>query len=87
MSKHTPGPWTVNEAALTVDADGRPVADVRCSEIADEAIDANARLIAACPSMIDMLNKIRHAFYVDGTAKALRPVMEEAVKLIRSIEE
>jgi hypothetical protein len=52
---HTPGPWVNMTDRLEVHADGRAIANINCSHIADEAIDANARLIAAAPELLEAL--------------------------------
>lgn len=59
---HTPGPWHVGQhGGLTVSvdtADGRSLTELwarsRASEHLDEA-EANARLIAAAPELLDLL--------------------------------
>lgn len=43
-------------------------------------------LVANAPQMLDLLKRINHAFYVDGTAKALRPIMAETKALIHKAE-
>lgn len=57
-TKHTPSPWTFNAERLTVDAGGIPVADVRCSEIADEAVEPNGYLIAAAPDLLEACKRM-----------------------------
>jgi len=65
MSGHTPGPWSVqkhNRAgephyALTVDSDTRLIAEVGASPT-DSHDEANARLIALAPEMIEALRVI-----------------------------
>lgn len=61
MSKHTPGPWdrttrtNIEGSSMTVidaNADGRIIAFVY------EGDEANARLIAAAPEMLDALKQI-----------------------------
>ena len=51
MSKHTPGPWAVDSTGLVCGARGwGPVASVY-----PKFRDANARLIAAAPDMLEAL--------------------------------
>jgi hypothetical protein len=57
MAAHTPGPWHVDGSSVT-GADGHRVADVRDSVYAKGVTrdrDANARLIAEAPAMLDVL--------------------------------
>lgn len=67
--KHTPGPWAYTEAAITGDrgihAEGTGIfaeafADIRraCENNTAEA-EANARLIAAAPDMLEALKALR----------------------------
>jgi len=63
MSKHTPGPWKINGVALPGryqidDAANKPVAvtDARYDlNTGYEQADANSRLIAAAPDMLEAL--------------------------------
>lgn len=61
MSKHTPGPWRVGDSHLEItDADGhRAIAEVRdhdgWEEISEEEQEANLRLIAAAPDLLEAL--------------------------------
>ena len=68
MSNHTPGPWRLNQGALlTVEADGHlgPIAELRSrldyagmNPIVAQTRDANARLIAAAPELLEALQAI-----------------------------
>jgi hypothetical protein len=66
---HTPGPWTTYHGRATpwwkVLAEGRDVADVEGGEITvyndpnhPEAVEANARLIAAAPDLLAALKAV-----------------------------
>ena len=48
--------------------------------------DANARLIAAAPDLLEALKRVRQAFYVDGTAKALRAAFEGTKEIVSRAE-
>lgn len=59
MSKHSPGPWVVNGvddlgAYVYIDSDCHVV--VRCPDPGVE--DANARLIAAAPDLLEALRNV-----------------------------
>ena len=71
---HTPGPWYCHTrgyvglvSGIVRDAENWPVADCRYTEEGQERIaprskqeiDANARLIAAAPEMLDMLKDVQ----------------------------
>lgn len=64
---HTPGPWTVGErlhgSDVRVDANGGPVAQVRGhvyvgSTPTRRPVNANARLIAASPELLEALEEV-----------------------------
>lgn len=68
MSKHTPGPWTVEDVGYgdIQENESRPmVTSPKGRIIADPGDDAagraNARLIAAAPEMLAALKRIRDA--------------------------
>ena len=78
MSKHTPGPWKDNNADhdepyqdIKIKAAGRTVCtvwidDAPCHDFNAEQ-DANARLIAAAPDLLEVLRKVSmNAVYVDN---------------------
>lgn len=60
-TKHTPGPWKIYQSQATmprviVSADGSSVADANAGfPCAEDEQDANARLIAAAPDLLDAL--------------------------------
>lgn len=61
MSKHTPGPWTLQPCEAHSE-DGRDIAEVRggdriifSEEVVDAECLANAKLIAAAPDLLDAL--------------------------------
>lgn len=82
VAKHTPGPWQVNhnDPTQVCDSDGAirgcaPVAQCSVGTAAERK--ANARLIAAAPSMLVALQQIAKApsaplalEYVQGLARA-----------------
>ena len=60
-TQHTPGPWSVdsdrahNNLVVTCDDTGNAVAEVLSEQGDDPEAKANARLIAAAPTMFDLL--------------------------------
>jgi hypothetical protein len=72
MSKHTPGPWNVRFDGKHFNIDATPTGDkpegqsffIGYSGMADS--EANARLIAAAPEMLEMLK---------GAAKTMRQIL------------
>ena len=63
-TKHTPGPWSINRAAATHVQDARERGIAACGgyystdaklAMADGEQEANARLIAAAPELLDAL--------------------------------
>ncbi|MDC7800258.1 hypothetical protein PQS91_10405 [Stenotrophomonas geniculata] len=58
MSKHTPGPWSVGEDGDMIwasDLDHRPVLVANVPFTRDPRVEADARLIAAAPELLDAL--------------------------------
>lgn len=60
MNKHTPGPWHVDTSSISqfniVDSNLFVVCDTICGEEkSDEVNEANAKLIAAAPEMLKVL--------------------------------
>ena len=84
---HTPGPWDVEPKGSRhfVDgADGLTVAYLDRAGVRERSeIEANARLIAAAPTLLEALEateakltQAARAFYCAGSAKALREAFE-----------
>lgn len=61
MSKHTPGPWRVGESCRTADIKAGYNALIARVEIesAGDRGDANARLIAAAPDLLEVCKRVR----------------------------
>lgn len=78
--KHTPGPWSLGSTGWYVQHDeayeqtsqgvvgsnGTPICEVVSIEYDDTEIDANARLIAAAPELLEALKDARFALYGSG---------------------
>lgn len=64
MSKHTPGPWRLIDVSEpdyikeVLSDDGRCIAEVIESD-KPETVWANARLIAAAPELLEVLEKVQ----------------------------
>ena len=62
MSKHTPGPWSINDwpqatTDIAIGAVGTPmIAKVSLRDVSINEQKANARLIAAAPELLEALN-------------------------------
>lgn len=66
MSKHTPGPWVASHIGETGFSRSVPVYQVRSSDpqytaIVDAAGEADARLIAAAPELLEVLKYVMTA--------------------------
>ena len=73
-SKHTPGPWGIkpfiNSPSADIDArSGESIATVW--DVSDVNVEANARLIAAAPDMLDVLKSLT------ATARTFRNVPKD----------
>ena len=85
-AKHTPGPWHVEQMDyLTVFAEddrekycGRPVAIIRHSRVLE--CDADARLIAAAPELLEALTKVRTWLIAPNTSDESLDEMTSIVK-------
>lgn len=97
MNKHTPRPWRTIESTNTTmrtvvgpDFPGQGyIADVnlcRTNDAQDVDGEANARLIAAAPELLQLVKDMREAFYVKGTRKALLAVMERSKSVMEKAE-
>ena len=82
MSKHTRGPWEAAERGDYGDLDGnsrvilgnwRRIAIVQHK--GDEEDEANARLIAAAPDMLEALEEIQHLASPTWVSKRAREVI------------
>lgn len=95
MNKFTPGPWAHNGCQITSQGDMRLIvglalseSDVLANRYAGHAAktqkdgEANARLMAAAPELLEALMRVRNAFYVDGSSKALRAAFEGTKELV-----
>lgn len=67
MSKHTPGPWAVNDETWVVCSGDYFIADCEVSHfMAQNEREANARLIAAAPEMMAVLKSVEWVPSDDG---------------------
>ena len=59
-TKHTPGPWIIGNPTEIHDVDGTRI--VMCcqtsDDVTDDASEANARLIAAAPELLEALKGV-----------------------------
>jgi len=66
MSKHTPGKWVHYDDSRQsvhrhlIAAMGKTIAHIYCTAGDEAADEANARLIAAAPEMLEALERARH---------------------------
>ena len=82
MGKHTPGPWIVgngkNIACTIYDKYGQRIANsfdgVMVTQRSDAQCEANARLIAAAPDMLEALQDCRRALEIANFTQELAVV-------------
>lgn len=74
---HTPGPWIgfIAENSFDILPAGRPGCIASCPNDGDHDADANSRLIAAAPVMLEALQLI----YRDGCGGAMPTPIQNAV--------
>lgn len=59
MSKHTQGEWKVSQDGFVISSSGLVIADTRAvSELSIAETEANARLIAAAPKLLEALEVV-----------------------------
>lgn len=95
MSKHTPGPWQIIKFPEAVIIACNPKID-RCATICElpmpstdeeaEEIEANTRLIAAAPEMLDLLKKIADWPFPFLSGKGIDEVRELAGEMVKKVE-
>lgn len=62
--KHTPGPWSINnwpqpDSSIAIGATGTPlIARVQLRDVSINEHNANARLIAAAPELLEALSEL-----------------------------
>lgn len=91
---HTPGPWYKDGHEVKVRkperehlGDGAP--ETICemlSSVSPEETRANQMLIVSAPDLLDALKRVREAFYVAGTSKALRAAFNGTRELVAKAE-
>ena len=86
MNKHTPRPWRTIESTNTTMRTVVGPDFLGQGYIADVNGEANARLIAAAPELLQLVKDMREAFYVKGTRKALLAVMERSKSVMEKAE-
>lgn len=91
-SGHTPGPWHAGgigeqefEKPGIFTADSHQLADVFVHGGIEQA-RANAAVMAAAAEMLEALKRVRQAFYVAGTSKALRAAFAGTKELVAKAE-
>ena len=79
MSKHTPGPWVVRDGGTGYINQIGIDPSIGCAYGAGEEVDANARLIAAAP---EMLNALRRAALALAFGAENFPAMSDDYKAV-----
>ena len=84
ISKHTPGPWTVEHDYMpfVINGGGSIVASVTGTAAIRPEAPANARLMAAAPELLAALKLAREAVVIYGNVKTderLVPTLDAAI--------
>ena len=82
-SKHTPGPWKAYDEFI-YDDNSKTIAEVRTYQSGEMPWQANARLMAAAPELLELVNEL--FWYCDGGDSGFHKTYDEAMKLIEKIE-
>lgn len=83
MSKHTPGPWKAYDEFIYGD-NSKTIAELRTYQSGEMPWQANARLIAAAPELLEMVRKLMP--YCENSSLYDLPDFREAKDLIAKIE-
>jgi hypothetical protein len=80
--KHTPGPWRIRwltNGWPVITSDAHDIADLRLNGNGLPHVEANARLIAAAPELLEAAIAVRHYLPMDcEEAMMLRAAIAEA---------
>lgn len=82
MSKHTPGPWTYYpEDNIIVSKSGYRLLDwiARSTAVSIDERNANARLIAAAPELLEALQSV-HKIIIEGSLEGFNPLIGDWAK-------
>jgi hypothetical protein len=60
MSKHTEGPWSTNHVGFTHAKNGACIAEVGIDVLPFEEVEANGKLIAAAPDLLEALQNLEN---------------------------
>ena len=85
MSKHTPGPWWLDDDGFIASGDGdtyETIADPHCSDLDIDEREANASLIAAAPELLEALEHItqtpEYKYLYPGTTSLIEEAIAKA---------
>ena len=84
-TQHTPGPWAVGSHCMTAHVvyadggDGEQVAAASRAALPDSESDANARLIAAAPDLLAVLEQVRDFWSGGDAPEALENAIHAAI--------
>lgn len=73
MSKHSERPWSTNHVGFTHAKNGACIAEVGIDVLPFDEVEANGRLIAAAPDLLEALQALLERLQLDGEAKAWFP--------------
>ena len=82
MSKHAEGPWVVDAELgyVTEFEHGDVVCDYTCGPFTDATNQANARLIAKSPDMVELLCEVLFCYrYADDLDDRIEKCLQEAM--------
>ena len=85
---YTKGPWTAHGTEITHEGFGYeyPVARANNLIIPDAECEANARLIAAAPEILEACQRLCDALAFDGVEEQFEDLYNDAVTLIAKAE-
>ena len=89
MNKHTPAPWMAHKWELE-NYKGVEVRDIQGNPIcalANNNAEANAKLIAAAPELLEALNRVNNTLTVHGKVDSETPLHEFILAAIKKATE
>lgn len=82
--KHTKGEWRIHDTGNTIDidSDDDEICFMNCHSYEDEEVEANAKLIAAAPDLLENLTRIIDRIEEAGLQNQMPSAYQRALKAI-----
>ena len=87
-AQHTKGPWSIVDCdndgyhIINPNIPGKHIATVSIDDMDPDECRVNAALLRTAPELLEALMRVRDAFYVEGTSKALRQAFDGTKEIV-----